>query len=198
MLPYLALMHISEHVTCTKPVSSPASAVANAGGTRTCIHTPGAALRPSDITPELCDSLLDDAKLVYFDGRLTEAALVVAHAAKHANIPILVEAERLRPDLDMLMAPADYLVTSRNFPEDWTGEENIGDAMLATMLRLPGIQWMVRTARRGWQLQAVNSSKTFSFCTQLLHTPAYIMVSPRGATVVTTGCRRSRDAHRCV
>lgn len=115
-----------------------------AGGTRTCIHTPGAALRPDDMTPEFCESVLRDAKLVYFDGRLTEAALVVAHAAKQASIPILVEAERLRPDLDMLMAPADYLVTSRNFPEDWTGEENIGDAMLATMLRLPGIKWMVR------------------------------------------------------
>lgn len=146
-----------------KPAHSPNSVTTNAGGTRTCIHTPGAALRPSDITPEFCDSLLDGAELVYFDGRLTEAALVVAHAAKQANIPILVEAERLRPDLDMLMAPADYLVTSRNFPEDWTGEENIGDAMLATMLRLPGIQWMVRSAPTGGQLEPVNSIKILSF-----------------------------------
>lgn len=104
---------------------------------------------------------------MYFDGRLTEAALVVAHAAKQANIPILVEAERLRPDLDMLMAPADYLVTSRNFPEDWTGEENIGDAMLATMLRLPGIQWMVRVALAAGRHRSLRSIKHATSTTQL-------------------------------
>ena len=114
-----------------------------AGGTRTCIHTPGAALKPEDVTPELCERLLDNAKLVYFDGRLTEAAFVVARAARAAGIPILVEAERLRPDLDVLMAQADFIVTSNNFPEDWTGEDNVGDAVLATVLRLPAVQFMV-------------------------------------------------------
>lgn len=101
-------------------------------------------MRPEDVTPELCDKLLAGASLVYFDGRLTEAAFVVARAAKAAGIPILVEAERLRPDLDMLMAEADFIVTSSHFPEDWTGEDNIGDAILATMLRLPNVKFMVR------------------------------------------------------
>ena len=100
-------------------------------------------MKPEDITPELCDRLLDNAKLVYFDGRLTEAALVVARAARATGIPILVEAERLRPDLDVLMAQADFIVTSNNFPEDWTGEDNVGDAVLATVLRLPAVQFMV-------------------------------------------------------
>jgi hypothetical protein len=104
-------------------------------------------LRPEDVTPELCEKFLQDAALVYFDGRLTEAAFVVARAARAAGIPILVEAERLRPDLDMLMAEADFLVTSTNFPEDWTGEDNIGDAMLATALRLPALQFMVCCSR---------------------------------------------------
>jgi sugar/nucleoside kinase (ribokinase family) len=101
-------------------------------------------LTEQDITDELSRKLLDGASLVYFDGRQTAAALVVARAAKAAGIPIVVEAERLRQDLEMLMAEADILVTSGHFPEDWTGEEHVGDAVLATMLRLPTVKWMVR------------------------------------------------------
>ncbi len=35
---------------------------------------------------------------------------------------MLVEAERLRPGLEVLLAEADYVVTSAHFPQDWTGE----------------------------------------------------------------------------
>lgn len=35
---------------------------------------------------------------------------------------VLVEAERLRPGLEVLLAEADYVVTSAHFPQDWTGE----------------------------------------------------------------------------
>lgn len=61
--------------------------------------------------------LLSGAALVYFDGRLTEAALVVARAARAAGVPVLVEAERLRPNLELLLAEADYVVTSAHFPQ---------------------------------------------------------------------------------
>ena len=57
----------------------------HAGGTRTCIHTPGAALDASEVTPERLAGLLEGAALVCFDGRLTEAALVLAQAAKAAG-----------------------------------------------------------------------------------------------------------------
>lgn len=58
-------------------------------------------------------------------------------------MPLLVEAERLRPNLESLMAEADYLVTSEHFPEAWTGEACFGDAMLGTALRLPRLRFMV-------------------------------------------------------
>lgn len=58
------------------------------GGTRTCIHTPGPRLHPSEITPQLLDSLLQNARLVYFDGRMAEAALVVAEYARQKQIPV--------------------------------------------------------------------------------------------------------------
>jgi hypothetical protein len=60
---------------------------------------------------------LDGAALVYFDGRLTEAALLLARAARAAGVPVLVEGERLRPGLEGLLAEADYVVTSAHFPQ---------------------------------------------------------------------------------
>lgn len=88
-----------------------------AGGTRTCIHTPGAALKPEELHSNLIDAALQDAALVYFDGRLTEAAIVLARAARAAGVPVLVEGERLRPGLQDLLAEADYVVTSAHFPQ---------------------------------------------------------------------------------
>lgn len=72
---------------------------------------------PSEMTSELIDAALQGAALVYFDGRLTEAALLLARAAHGAGIPVLVEAERLRPGLQDLLAEADYVVTSAHFPQ---------------------------------------------------------------------------------
>jgi len=124
--------------------------VDRAGGTRTCIHTPGANLEPSELTPARVGELLSGAALAYFDGRLTEAALVVARAARAAGVPVLVEGERLRPGLDALLAEADVVVTSAHFPGDWTGEAALGDALLATALRLPRARLLVTTlGKRG-------------------------------------------------
>lgn len=53
---------------------------------------------------------------MYFDGRLAEAALRLAHAAKKHGKMVLVEAERLRPNLDRLLKEADYVSTSAGFP----------------------------------------------------------------------------------
>jgi hypothetical protein len=50
-----------------------------------------------ELTPSLAASALEGAAAVYFDGRLTEAALVLAQEARERGVPVLVEAERLRP-----------------------------------------------------------------------------------------------------
>ncbi|GFR48228.1 hypothetical protein Agub_g10089, partial [Astrephomene gubernaculifera] len=115
------------------------------GGTRTCIHTPGAPLSPAEISPALMDAVLSDAVLVYFDGRLTEAALLLAREARRRGVPVLVEAERLRPGLESLLAEATWVVTSEHFPRDWTGESWHCDAVLSTFQRLPHVRWLVTT-----------------------------------------------------
>lgn len=112
-------------------------------GTRTCIHTPGPAFGaadleemmattttaplsapPSTATAEEDDAVefpslseaLDAASLVFFDGRLAEAALPLADAALERNIPILVEAERPREGLGELLRRATFVTTSATFP----------------------------------------------------------------------------------
>lgn len=54
-------------------------------------------MTPEELTPALAEQALQGAALLYFDGRLTEAALVLAAAARARGVPVLVEAERLRP-----------------------------------------------------------------------------------------------------
>ena len=88
-----------------------------AGGTRTCIHTPGAAYSPHDLTQNTIRRALANAQLVYFDGRLTESAVMLAKAARQQGVPVLVEAERLRPNLEALLGEADYVCTSAHFPQ---------------------------------------------------------------------------------
>lgn len=51
------------------------------GGTRTCIHTPSAPLQPAELQSRIPE-ILKNAALVYFDGRLTDAAIPVAKAAR--------------------------------------------------------------------------------------------------------------------
>ena len=93
----------------------------HAGGTRTCIHTPAEPLGTNEIPKERIEEILAGAALVYFDGRLAEAALRIAVAARREKIPVLVEAERLRPGLNDLLAQADFVVTSANFPKVCAG-----------------------------------------------------------------------------
>lgn len=51
--------------------------------TRTCIHTPGSPpMMPDDLSQSNLLSAIDGARIVYFDGRLHETALVVARECR--------------------------------------------------------------------------------------------------------------------
>lgn len=113
--------------------------------TRTCIHTPGEPFREDEMTAGLVNEILENASVVYFDGRLAEAAAILAKGAKERGIPVLVEAERLRPGLDALLEHADFVVTSTNFPRDFTGKDNIDEAMILMSMQLPHVKWIATT-----------------------------------------------------
>lgn len=114
--------------------------------TRTCIFTPGyPLLQPEELSQSSLDSLLDGARIVYLDGRLYETAIVVAKEAANRNIPILVDAERLREGLDDLLDLADYVVCSSKFPLAWTGAPSFPSALVSILLRLPKIKFVIVT-----------------------------------------------------
>ncbi|KAL5990295.1 hypothetical protein ACLOJK_011192 [Asimina triloba] len=113
---------------------------------RTCIHTPGhPAMVPADLSQSSLLSALDGARIVYFDGRLHETALVVAKEATRKQLPVLVDAERKREGLDDLLNLADYAVCSTKFPLAWTEAQSIPSALVSIMLRLPQLKFVIVT-----------------------------------------------------
>ena len=113
--------------------------------TRTCIHTPGPATRREELLASTVDRLLDDASLCIFDGRLADAALVLADAAVQRGIPCLVEAEKPRDGLDALLERATYVCTSAAFPSSWTAQAELPHALLSMWERVPRAKVVVTT-----------------------------------------------------
>ncbi|KAJ1416828.1 Ribokinase-like [Sesbania bispinosa] len=120
--------------------------VDNETKTRTCIHTPGyPPMIPDDLSESSLLSAMDGASIAYFDGRLHETAIVVAHEAARRNIPILIDAERPREGLDDLLKLADYVVCSAKFPKAWTEASTVPQALVSMLLRLPNIKFVIVT-----------------------------------------------------
>ncbi|XP_016569498.1 sulfofructose kinase isoform X1 [Capsicum annuum] len=118
--------------------------------TRTCIYTPGyPPMIPEDLSKSNLSSALDDVRLVYFDGVLQEAellsALVVAREAHQRNIPIVVDAESKRERVDDLLNLATYVVCSARFPQAWTGNPSVPDALVSVLLKLPNVKFVIVT-----------------------------------------------------
>ncbi|KAG4982013.1 hypothetical protein AAZX31_10G039400 [Glycine max] len=120
--------------------------VDNQTKTRTCIFTPGyPEMVPQDLPRANLLSALDGARMVYFDARMPDSALVIAQEAFHQNIPILIDAERPREGLNDLLSLADYVVCSENFPRAWTEASSIPRALVSIILRLPRLKFAIVT-----------------------------------------------------
>ncbi|KAI3749582.1 hypothetical protein L2E82_20196 [Cichorium intybus] len=124
--------------------------VDNETKTRTCIHTPGSPpMIPEDLSNSTLLAAMAGVKLVYFDVRLPETALVVAHEANRRKIPILIDAERPREGLDDLLKLSDYVVCSAKLPQayayTWTGAPSVSTALISMMLRLPKLKFVIVT-----------------------------------------------------
>ncbi|KAK7396478.1 hypothetical protein VNO78_17516 [Psophocarpus tetragonolobus] len=102
-------------------------------------------MKPVELSESSLLSALNGARIVYFDGILLETALVVAHEAVKKNIPILMDAERLKEGLDDLMKLADYVVCAAPFPQAWTEASTIPKALVCMLLRLPTSKFVIVT-----------------------------------------------------
>lgn len=137
------------------------------GVTRTCVHTPGVGLSREELANGgVADGLVEKwtPDLVYFDGRLTEAAIELARAAKkRENVKVLVEAERLRENLEELLTYADVVMTSKTYPGDAeSSAKTLGDAMTRMFARLPNARVMVTTLGARGAVALVREASTTS------------------------------------
>ncbi|EYU46377.1 hypothetical protein ABFS82_04G047700 [Erythranthe guttata] len=120
--------------------------VDNQTKTRTCVFTSGyPPMIPSDLTKSKLLAALDGARLVYFDGRLHETALVVAREAACKGIPILIDAERKREGLDDLLSLSSYVICAAKFPQAWTGAPSVPSALCSMLLKLPKVKFVIVT-----------------------------------------------------
>ncbi|XP_015169811.1 ketohexokinase-like isoform X2 [Solanum tuberosum] len=114
--------------------------------TRTSIYTPGYPPMVADDLPDSSlSSALDGVRLVYTDGVLHEAALVVAQEAHQRSIPIVIDAERKIEGLDELLHLATYIVCSTRFPQIWTEAPSIAGGLISMLLKLPSTKFVIAT-----------------------------------------------------
>lgn len=119
---------VDARVVTVKDASSPQSLViVDSGGERTvfCRRDPRLALRPEDLDR----SWIVNARVLHVDGLETAAATLAASWARAAGIPVIADLDELYPGVEDLIANVDYLIVSRNFPTDLTGERNLEDAL---------------------------------------------------------------------
>jgi sulfofructose kinase len=75
-------------------------------------------IEPEEIEPEMITS----ASLLHIDGHDTLAVARAARIARENNIPVTVDVDTIYKDFEHVLPNVDYLITSSEFPERWTGE----------------------------------------------------------------------------
>jgi len=77
-------------------------------------------LEPSEIKPEQ----ILGTRLLHIDGHDTPAVERAARIARSASIPVTVDVDTVYHGFDRVLPLVDYLVTSSEFPAQWTNEND--------------------------------------------------------------------------
>ena len=76
------------------------------------------ALLPDSITP----AMITSARLLHIDGHDTPAVARAAQIARQHDIPVTIDIDTIYHGFDHVLRHVDYLVTSSEFPVQWTGQ----------------------------------------------------------------------------
>lgn len=75
------------------------------------------------ITPEeITEDQITCASLLHIDGHDTPAVAHAARIARRHSIPVTVDVDTIYKGFEDVLPNVDYLITSSEFPERWTGE----------------------------------------------------------------------------
>lgn len=95
------------------------------------------------------------AKSILIDGHQFELALTLTHHARTQGIPIVIDADSLRPPTEELVRLVDYVVASERFALEFAQEEGQGESIEAGLAALAAVSpnVLVTLGERGliWQ-----------------------------------------------
>jgi len=86
---------------------------------------------------ELPQAALLSGQILLLDGHESEAAAHAAKIAKSAGIPVLVDAETVKPGTAELVANADFVIADTDFPLSFTGEADLEKALALIQAKGP-------------------------------------------------------------
>ena len=70
-----------------------------------------------------------NARALLVDGADTAAAIRATQWAKDADIPVIADLDAVYPNLEPLLANTDYLIASRDFPQEVTGQHDLQQSL---------------------------------------------------------------------
>ena len=111
---------LTDLVTRTAAPTPLSSILAKPDGTRALTHY--REQRPS-LSPDLFDFSQLKPTVILFDGHEQLVARPLATWAREQNIPTVLDADSRNAGTDLLVDQVDFLVCSRRFAQDFTGEE---------------------------------------------------------------------------
>jgi len=97
-------------------------------GERTIIWSEG------DLSPlsyeelKLMQQSITSAKFIHLDGHYPQAVLKAIEIAKSCGVKVSLDAGNVYPDIDKIIQFTDVLITSENFPTEFTGERDLNKA----------------------------------------------------------------------
>jgi sugar/nucleoside kinase (ribokinase family) len=94
---------------------------------------PRLAIPPAEVTREM----IACGRLLHLDGHDTAAAARAATLAREAGIPVTLDVDNIYPGLDDLLSRTDYLISSEEFPQRYTGKADVFAALREIQRRHP-------------------------------------------------------------
>ncbi|MEW6456278.1 MAG: PfkB family carbohydrate kinase [Acidobacteriota bacterium] len=70
-------------------------------------------------------NLILKSKVLLVDGHNEEAAIYYSSFAKENNVPVVADVERVKENTEKLIENVDFLVTSSNFPQEFSGKKDL-------------------------------------------------------------------------
>ena len=90
---------------------------------------PALKMRAADVSATVVCS----GRVLLVDCHDTEASAAAARYARDAEIPTVVDVERVRPGIEALLEQIDVIITAEEFPTQFTGIEGLGGALQAIL-----------------------------------------------------------------